>query len=940
MPEREAGISLSEMRLLETVFARASELPEGKRVGYALECFTEDDEQSRTLRDTLLAMLRADVHPPSYLDDASLGNGAHRVSTGQLPSAIGFDVHEVLGRGGMSVVYRAHQHSPSRDIALKVLRPAARSLGGDARLRREAQALARLSHPGIAQVYHVGVLEPPDDRAFVAMELVDGRPINDAARDRPLRERVALLASVAEAVGHAHVRGVVHRDLKPANVLVDGMGRPKVLDFGVARLLDDPGNSTALTHEGDLVGTLGWMAPEQRRGPTPIVDQRADVYALGALAYEVLAGRPAFALAGMDMAAQLRTLEQVQATPLGAISPDLRGDLASIVRQAMERDPDRRYNSAGEFAADLRRYLAHQPVVARRPTTAYMLGKLVKRHRVPLAAATLVLAALIGAVVTSTSYAAGEARAASAAARSAKTAEEAREAEAARADELERISAFQSQLLGSLDPSAMGMVLRAGVVDGIPAEQLETVGPAIDQVDFTQVASDLLSSQVLGVTRRSIDAGFGDQPLLRARLLQSLCDSAFKLGLYALALEIQREAFELRLDKLGSGHELTVASQSSLGSLLAITGAVGEAEETLTSAIEVAKTSLGEDHPTTLDARHRLGYTLHNALRFDDAEPIYRDVAERQARVLGEFDERRLRLLSDLAALLRARGTPKAAEPLSLDVLERRMETLGEAHPDTLVSMNNHGILLMELDRPAEAEPFLRRALELKIQTLGRNHPSTATSLNSIGYLLYRRGDRDAALPYVSEALAARREIYGNAHPRTLLLMDNLAIVYRELGRMDAAMALANECIALSGRVFGLDHRSTLRATLTKALIERDIGDLVSARALIEDLMRRARATGGQATRDLSWYQHELGVILYMQGQYERSAAALSEAYEERLDKHGASHANTRRTAGALGDLYDAWHATDPRAGHDERAARYRALADEANRMSMQGSGI
>jgi len=920
---RATPLTRERLRLIEHAFERAAVLPAGERDAFARSCFDGDEELTRSL----LAMLAADERPPTYLGEASLASPARASAGEHVPSAAGFQTLGEVGRGGMSVVYRARQQSANREVALKVLRHAARALGGDARLRREAEFLGRLNHPSIAQVYQVGELEPPDDRAFVAMELVEGEAITDWAMDRPLRERVAMLARVARAVAHAHVRGVVHRDLKAANVLVDRSGSAKVLDFGIARLLEEEAGHTMLTLEGGLLGTPGSMAPEQlgipvgaggSGGGPPVVDQRADVYALGVLAYEVLAGRPPLELGGLDLPSQLRVLETARPRPLGALDPALRGDLTCIVRKAMERDPDRRYDSAGELAADLERSLASQPVTARPPTPGYLLAKFVWRHRLPVAAAAAITLTLVAAVAVSARFAAGESR---------------------RAEELERVSAFQASQLGALDTAVIGAALRRGVVEGLPPGEREAAGPAVDQVDFTQVASDLLATQVLGASRRAIDADFAADPLLRARLLQSLAETADALGLFALALEVQREALDLRLAELGEGHELTVASQAWMGRLLAVSGAFDEAEAVLGPAIAAAMAELGPDDPATLAARHALAFTFHEQDRYDDAEPIYRDVAGRRARALGEDHERTLVVRADLAGLLRGRGRAAAAEPLSRDVLERRIATLGEAHPHTLASMNNLGVLLMELDRPAEAEPLYRRALELKIQTLGRDHPSTATSLNSMAYYLYRTGKREAALPYLTEALAARRAIYGEAHPRTLVLMDNLAILLRDLGRPGEALPVAEECVRLHERVHGPNHRWTLRATVPLALSYRDLGDIDRSQAMLEELIRRAEAAGGQALRDLSWYHHELGVVLGRRGAFAEGEALLVAAYQQRREAFGHSHRNPRDTASALASFYDSWHAAEPDAGHDASAARYRELAGAQAEPGADGSG-
>ena len=296
-----------------------------------------------------------------------------------------FRILRIAGRGGAGIVYEAEQDEPRRRVALKVL-DAALS-GGEAavRFRRESQVLARLEHESIASIFRVGSFgEERSPRPYFALEFVSGRNLVEHAEHHKLEvaARLELLCRVADAVHYAHGRGVVHRDLKPANVLVTESGTPKVLDFGVARINDDsPDWSTFQTQVGQLVGTVPYMSPEQAAGNSAVVDARTDVYALGVLAYELLTGSLPIDMEGCSVPEALRRLEQVDPLPLGARRRDLRGDLETIVGQALSKEPARRYASAGEFAEDLRRYLQHLPVLARPASATYQLSRFARRHR-------------------------------------------------------------------------------------------------------------------------------------------------------------------------------------------------------------------------------------------------------------------------------------------------------------------------------------------------------------------------------------------------------------------------------------------------------------------------------------------------------------------------------------------------------------------------------
>jgi WD40 repeat protein/predicted Ser/Thr protein kinase len=305
----------------------------------------------------------------------------------------GFRIIERIGSGGMGTVYAAQQLEPARRVALKVLRPEA----DRERFRSEVLALARLQHAGIAQILLSGECATPMGNVpFLAMELIDGVPVDKFARALDEGARIELVIRVCEAVAHAHRRGIIHRDLKPNNILVTRAGQPKVLDFGLAMATDDSDDGFARqTRTGHLVGTLAYMSPEQAAGSRDMIDTRSDVYALGVLAYEILTGRLPHSLDDLPLQRALRTLTDDEPEA----PPDLRGDLWVILRKALAKDPERRYGGAAALAADLRRYLDHEPIAARPPSAMYQARKFVRRHKAPVAgAAAAVLALVVGLV--------------------------------------------------------------------------------------------------------------------------------------------------------------------------------------------------------------------------------------------------------------------------------------------------------------------------------------------------------------------------------------------------------------------------------------------------------------------------------------------------------------------------------------------------------------
>jgi WD40 repeat protein len=328
-----------------------------------------------------------------------------------LPPAIArYRIVRVLGEGGMGTVYEAEQDNPRRTVALKVLR-----VGRDSdlllqRFAREAQILGRLQHPGIAQVYDAGVSET--GQPYFAMELIVGVPLDQFAGEQALdtRGRLELFARVCDAVQHAHERGIIHRDLKPPNILVEASGQPRVLDFGVARAA--PSGLTAgggRTETGQLIGTLNYMSPEQASADPAAIDARADVYALGVVLYEMLAHRLPYSLDGLPLPEAVRVIREQEPSRLGSLDGRLRGDVETIVAKALEKDRARRYSSAGELAADIRRHLSHEPIRARPPSALYQLRKFARRHKAVVGGVVGVIAALTLGLIGTVLFAVREA---------------------------------------------------------------------------------------------------------------------------------------------------------------------------------------------------------------------------------------------------------------------------------------------------------------------------------------------------------------------------------------------------------------------------------------------------------------------------------------------------------------------------------------------------
>ncbi|MEM7306941.1 MAG: serine/threonine-protein kinase [Planctomycetota bacterium] len=326
-------------------------------------------------------------------------------SSAWLPDRIGdYTILRQIGRGGMGVVYEAQQDSPRRRVAIKLLHPMHATRERLRRFRQEAELLGRLNHPGIARIFEAGTFDAGrGPQPFFAMELVDGVDVRTYCEERGLgrQERLRLLAQVADAVEYAHGQGVIHRDLKPDNVLVDEHGHPRVLDFGIARSDGTSATlSTIVTEEGQLVGTLAYMAPEQLRQVPGAVSVRVDVYALGVMGFELLAGRLPHAVEELPLSDAIAILATAEPPRAGVFDATLRGDLETLLGKALEPAPGRRYASAAALAEDIRRHLDHRPIVARPPSRIYQVRKFARRNKALVGGvlATLLVAAT-GALV-------------------------------------------------------------------------------------------------------------------------------------------------------------------------------------------------------------------------------------------------------------------------------------------------------------------------------------------------------------------------------------------------------------------------------------------------------------------------------------------------------------------------------------------------------------
>ena len=783
-------------RRVDAVFDALLDVPPDEQMAFAERAAGDDPELHAEVLRLLHAHRRQGfLESPPPIAGALLDAA---VVPSRAPDRVGpWRIVRLLGQGGMGSVYlgeRADGQFEQR-AAVKLIQRAAPGI-----LRRfleERRILALLEHPGIARLLEGGVT--PDGMPYFAMELIDGVPLTRYCDEHNLSvaRRLELVAQVCDAVSYAHQHLVIHRDLKPSNILVTADGRPKLLDFGIAKLLTGGGAERTDTQLPAM--TPEFAAPEQVRGEA--VSTATDVYALGVLLYLLLTDRYPYDVRGKSFAELTRIICHAEPPKPSSVAHEgrrreLGGDLDLIVLTALRKEPARRYQTPAELAADLRRYRDGRPVRARADSPGYRLAKFVGRHRGALAAAAALLALLGG----------GLARERSLRHRAELEAQKARE-----------VGDWVVSVFDVADPSTA----------------------------VRRDSGEVTARALLDQGARRVDSSLAGQPEVQAELRRVFGRAYTSLGLYYQAVTLLRKSLDQHMALFGP-HSLQVADdRERLGEALTQLDRFDEADPHLHAALEERQRQLGSRSNATAEALDRLATSYQRQSRFADAEPLFRDALAIRRGLFGDTAVAVAASLNNLGVLLLLKTDLSGAETAYREALAILLRSLGERHARTAETQQNLAQVLERQGRLAPAESLYRQALATKRLVLGNANPSVTINLNNLGELLTSTGRLDEAESLIREALVLDRRMFGNAHSYVAQGLGNLATVLKLKGELVEAEQVYRQALAIDRERFAAPHGAIAVDLNNLGNVSRLLGKDETAEGYFREAMAQSRQALG-----------------------------------------------------------------------------------------------
>lgn len=932
-------------KTLQALFDKAMELDPAERAAFIASTAADDAELGKALAN----LVRHGNDETSYGD--AVGSLADSVLNTSDSNAIAsgtrignIEIVRRIGSGGMGDVYLGEQSEPlKRQVAVKLIRACVDLEQVIARFEAERQVLARMNHPNIAQVYDAGSLD--NGQPYFVMEYIEGEPIDTWCKSQKLGldERLALFARVCDGVQHAHQRGVIHRDLKPSNVLVDARGEPKIIDFGIAKLVGDAGQDAKLTQVDQTIGTPQYMSPEQASFHQEDVDTRSDVYALGVLLFELLTGRSPFDTEGKTPM-EIRQLICETDTPRPSTVVErtqpfsgsaLQGDLDWITGKAMAIEKDRRYGSPVEIAADLDRYRTQVPVLAGPDEVGYRLRKFVRRHRTGVAVSAVALVTIVAGLAGTTI---GLLRAL-----------EAERAAAESAEIANQTVTFVEDIFSAADSTKVRgetvtakEVVDQGVLqmrsnETLPwrarASMLQTMGRVYGGLGLTTDASPLFEEAA-----RLYETNVGQGETLagdyvRARL--GYIDSIRRLGEADRAQALLDELIEKRIDAVGAMDESLVEARilkqqfftgrgdgdearahfelsrelleandatpvqhsrlmTGLASVYLEETSFEEAIALGREAAELAARSLGPEHPTSLIQRSNLAWYLTRSGKYVEAEEEYEKIIETEERVFGRDHFDLGITLFNLGYLQRDIGRYRDSLANYQRAREIWGEQLGPDHNYVLATTSNVAQIYYDLGEYDHSESMYLGLIEQEKRLFDENDPERAYALNNLGMLYHATGQLAKAEQYLSEAQDLRVRTLGEGHDFVLDGYNNLGRVYMHSGRFDAARENFRKAIDIGTERFNERHGVVARGNLLMGALLIEEGSAADALPFLSTALALFETNWPEGFWETGQVKSLYGEALMMTGQLNDAEAQLRAGLDILLNGEDRNGRHTR----------------------------------------------
>ncbi len=754
----------------------------------------------------------------------------------EIPNRVGpYQIEKRIGFGGMGEVYLASRIDEkfNQNVALKLMRHGVTSQDQARRFEQERTILSSLNHPNIARLLDGGISK--DGRSYYVMEYVDGIPITEYCEINQcnLGERINLFKQVCKAVQYAHSNFIVHRDLKPDNLLVNSEGVVKILDFGIAKMIDDSLDEQSLlqTRSGLRMLSLKYAAPEQIT--LDPITTATDVYSLGILLFELVTGSHPFNLSNKTLHETEYIIRNREATKPSSVSTfrksELRGDLDAIILKALRKESTERYDSAQSMLDDIKRFEKSLPVSARHDSVIYRSRKFVKRNSLPLSFIAFILILTIGFTLFYTQ----------------RISEEKRFAEV-QAQKAQQVTSFLMDLFEASSPTQSG-------------------GEVVTSRDML-VRGEMEAEKLEGY------------PEIKAQMFGVIGEIYRRLGQYDKSESLLRQSISIRQEIYGNYHAETVGTFDKLGLLLINKGEFFAADSLLSLALDIRENYIHSSGPDMAETLSNLAYAKRRVGDTAQAEELYRRSLDIRESNLGKDHPSTIENMNSLGVVLHSKAKYRETEALFREILERRENLLAPIHPDVAISQNSLGALLMNLGDYQEADSLLNRALTVRRKLYGDNHPFVALTLNNLAISHTEQGKIPEALEYVNEAYRIRLEQLGHNHTNTAITKFTIAKLMLETSRPDSALQLYNQAYQTFYNNLSPDHSLTARTMVSIGTTYLEKDDLETAKSYFEDGFKKVERVHNENSLEHALASIQYAAYLMESGENERANEILRTA--------------------------------------------------------------